>query len=716
MRMTPRSEGTSGTEPRPTIGIGHLTILRGNEFSLLCWPGGDFDARSDPSVGLYHRDTRYLSTLRVAFATSELIQLDSHERGFALYSTLTNSAAVDARGTEIPGQTVVVRRERALHNGLSERLTVSNYGRANIVVDFRIQFECDFEDIFVIRGVHRRSDQPPPMVKTDGSTVRCTYAGLDGIDRSTALIFSPPPTELDAHCADYRFELGAGQSETILLRAELDGEPTGDPETVLVRADEAKADFVKGWTAIESSSSALNGLFERAVSDLSSLCTERDGLRFLAAGVPWFDTMFGRDSLITGMALLGFQSDVLKDALLLLAGSQAQRTDPRSDEEPGKIAHETRLGELANLGEVPFGRYYGSVDATPLFVWASLEYFRWTGDEDTVRALEPALRAALAWCEQRRAASAIGALTYWRESSNGLEHQGWKDSEDAIPVAEGKTLRGPIALIEVQGYLAAALAAGEELSVLFDEPLVPRGEVHGVMAMLSSRFFNEGNAALGLDGENEPITAVSSNPGHLLWAGSCSPTQARNISDSLFAPGLFSGWGVRTLSNEERAFNPLGYHTGSVWPHDNAIILAGLRRYGFVDSVRTLGAALTEAMLGFPDHRVPELFSGDARGDRMFPTPYPVASRPQAWSAASLPWLLVSLAGITAENANTLHVVRPALPMWLDWLRLRNVRFGASTVDLMLRRVGDHVGVEVERQRGPGSVVLSARWPIAPLR
>ncbi len=684
---------------------------------MLCWPGGDFDARTDPSVGVYRRDMRYLSRLTLECCDSELIQLDSHERGFALYSTLTNPATVDSRGTHIPGQTLIVRRERTLHDGFAERLTVANYGHGAVCLDLRINFACDFEDIFVIRGIHRRTTPPPVVVELHGDRARCAYSGLDGVSRSTTFTFDPPPAELGEWVAAYQLDLAPGESTSLAFHVQLDGgvEPQG-LEAVLAAATEAKTAFVHGWTSIESSSVALNALFERAVSDLASLATERDGRCFLAAGVPWFDTLFGRDSLITGMALLGFESSVLRDALLLLAGSQATRTDARSDEEPGKIAHETRMGELANLGEVPFGRYYGSVDATPLFVWATHEYLRWTGDEDTVRALEPALRAALDWCARRREASPIGALTYWRQSANGLEHQGWKDSEDAVPAPDGRELAGPIALIEVQGYLAAALSAGRELSRLFDEPLAPDAGAHAVVTMLASSFFPDGRPALALDGAGRPIEAVASNAGHLLWAGSCSATQARIVADSMFSEGLFSGWGIRTLSAEEDSFNPLGYHTGSVWPHDNAIILAGLRRYGFVDAVRSLGSALTEAMLGFADHRVPELFSGDARGDRLFPTPYPVASRPQAWSAASLPWLLMSMAGITAEDASTLHVTRPALPAWLDWLRIRNVRFGTSTVDLMLRRVNDHVGVEVERQRGPGSVVLSARWPIAPLR
>ena len=707
--MTPRSEGTSGTEPRPTIGIGHLTVLRGNEFSLLCWPGGDFDAASDPSVGLYRRDTRYLSRFRVLCWGEELTQLDSHERGFALYSTSTNSTTADARGRPVPGQTVVLGRERALHDGVVERLTISNYGHTPITLDLAVQFECDFQDIFVIRGVDRQSEAPAASSRVAEDEVRWTYDGLDDVSRSTRLRFHPVPNALADGEAHYQLELAPRDSATVRVSIDLDDEPAPEtPEAALAAARSLKTSLTGGWAAVESSSAALNALLERAVSDVASLSTKRDGCRFLAAGVPWFDAMFGRDSLISGMALLGFDSSILRDALLLLADSQARSTEPASDAEPGKIAHETRCGELASIGEVPFARYYGSVDATPLFVWAAREYLRWTGDQKTVEALRPALQRAVEWCTGHRSLSPLGALTYWRQSANGLEHQGWKDSEDALPLAS--EARGPIALVEVQGYLAAALAAASDLGVagFGTSESVPSA----VLGLIDRKYFPSGVPAMAIDGAGEPVSAVTSNPGHLLWTGSCSPEHAQSVSDALFGRGLFTGWGIRTLSMEDPCFNPLGYHTGSVWPHDNAIILAGLRRYGFVDEVRRLGGAMIEAMLGFPDHRVPELFSGDERGDRLFPTPYPVASRPQAWSAASLPWLLMTLAGITPENDSTLHVVRPVLPPWLDWLRFRNVRFGSSTVDLTLRRIEDHASVEIERQRGPGSVVLSAQWPV----
>lgn len=714
--MTPRSEGTSGTEPRPTIGIGHLTILRGEALSLLCWPGGDFDAVTDPSVGLYRRDTRYLSRLRLLCCGSEMIQLDSHERGVILNSTLTNPAMVDCAGQQVPGQSLVIRRERALRNGITERITLANYGHHATELQLDVEYACDFEDIFVIRGVRRKGQKPVPRTSLTADRAVFDYAGADGINRRTTMQFSPAPNTLTTECARFTTTLKPGQTFGLALRVSLDRRSA--PSRVTRAAADAEADremLLANWAAIESSSPQLNALFERAVSDIASLSTPRSGRRFLAAGVPWFDALFGRDSLIAGMALLGYQPEILRDALLLLADAQARRDDRENDAEPGKIPHELRVGELANLGEVPFGRYYGSVDATPLFIWAAQEYVRWTGDQETLSSLGPALGRALNWCETRRRSSPIGALTYERESPNGLEHQGWKDSEDAVPTPDGAPLRGPLALIEVQGYLAAALAAAAALPANADT-VVGDEEVHALLGTIARNFFVDGEPVLAIDGSGEAIRAQGSNPGHLLWAGACSAAHARKISELLSRADLFSGWGVRTLSSADAAFNPLGYHTGSVWPHDNAIILAGLRRYGFVERVRSLGSALLEAMLGFADQRIPELFSGDARGDRVYPTPYPVASRPQAWSAASLPWVLQTLAGVIAENEHTLHVVRPVLPDWLDWLRLKNVRFGQSTLNLMFRRVNDHVGVEVERQRGPGSVVLSPRWPVPPLR
>ena len=716
--MLDRIDGQAGTEPRPSLGIGHLTILRGGEMSLLCRSDGDIDSDADPSAGLFFRDMRYVSKLQIRLGNARLTLLDTHDRGFWLTTTLTNPDLRDEKGALVESQSIVVRREQVLRHGIAASLQVTNHGRRVLQTELKVNFAADFEDIFVIRGIERRTPRRPVRADTTEARVTFSYRGLDEVDRSLAVIFSEAPSQLTTESASFALNLEPGDSFSTRVILSVDGHPV--PPSVEAWRAEGKAErAVWGERAgrFESSNSSLNHLYDRALDDLFSLRSTRRDHKFLAAGVPWFDAPFGRDSLITGMALLRVHSEPLRDALVMLAAEQATTLDPARDAAPGKIAHELRVGELANIGEVPFGRYYGSIDSTPLFVIALREYLRWTGDKATVLPLLPAALRAIEWCLDEASGHPRGALSYHRSGKDGLEHQGWKDSWDGVCHRDGAPVAPPVALIEVQAYLACALSAYQELSDLLGSSCPRRiNEVFDrTMTLLADHYLKLDDCPLAYDGVWNPVTVAASNPGHVLWAGACSQRQADSITARLMAPDLFSGWGIRTLNSGARAYNPLGYHVGSVWPHENALILEGFRRYGLLDHVQALGSALLEAMLGFSDGRVPELFSGDARDDRAFPTPYPTASRPQAWSAASLPWTLGSLLGVCANDPESLHITTPLLPTWLDWARLRGVRFGETTVDLFFRRDGIHVGIEVERHEGPGSIVLSRSWPIGPL-
>jgi glycogen debranching enzyme len=648
-----------------------------------------------------------------------LVSLDSHDRGFWFGATLTNPDIATDEGM-LSGQTVVVRRERVIGPNWTEKLQVTNHGRHRLRLPLVLRFSADFEDIFCVRGFKRQSERPRVESAVTADTVEFRYTGLDQVARVLEIAFHPAPAEVSPDHARYNLDLGPGESISLNLLIQMEEsqaiEDRQAPE--ITAGDVLRSGWRSEGTSFESSNANLNALYRRCMDDLYSLRSNLGGHSFFAAGVPWFDALFGRDSLITGMGLMATHPASLRETLQLLASTQASEEDPTRDAEPGKIVHEVRCGELANIGEVPFGKYYGSIDATPLFVLACREYLRWTGDLDTIRAVFPALHRAVAWCARRMSANPGGWLAYNRESSNGLEHQGWKDSEDGICDSSGASPPGPIALIEVQAYAAAAFACYQELCDAAGEtPAFEAPQRTGqLLASFNEHFLGvNGDAVLAIDGEGRQVWTPASNAGHVLWTGGCSETDAPAIAARLLASDLFSGWGVRTLGAAVPGFNPLGYHTGSVWPHDNAIIIAGFRRYGLVQPLQQLGSALLEGMMGFADGRVPELFSGDSRAGGPFPTPYPVASRPQAWAAASLPWVLTSLLGVTAESSDALHVVRPTLPGWLDWARLRNVRFGETTVDLFFRREGEHTTIEVERQVGRGSVILSPRWPIRPL-
>jgi glycogen debranching enzyme len=716
--MTSQSDQLPGLEPRPAHDISRLTVLRNEGVSLLCSAAGDFNSAQDPGAGLYHRDTRYLSRFEMLLGNSRMVMLDSQERGFWLTSTLTNPDLLDTYARVVAGQSVVIRRQSVIDGGLAVTVRITNYGKFPLAAPLQLIFGADFEDIFVIRGFARRSVKPSVSSRLGHGEVVHVYTGLDHVIRTLRMTFSEAPAQLEPGWAQFDLNLAPGESRELVVSALIDdaAAPT-HPEELVQRGVHERRTWREALTSFESNNPRLDSLFQRCLDDLYSLRTRLGGRHFLAAGVPWFDALFGRDSVIAGIASLGLSPEILRDSLTLLAKEQATETDPGRDAEPGKIPHELRFGELANLGEVPFGRYFGSIDATPLFVLGCGEYHRWTGDLETVRSLLPAARRAIEWCLKKAHDHPLGALAYDRQSVNGLEHQGWKDSEAGICHSDGSAVSAPVALVEVQAYLAAALKAYAHLcSLAGEQPGIDTAAHLGAgLALLSERFVVDGKAALALDGTGQPVWTRASNAGHVLWAGACAQDDARKLAGQLMQPDMFSGWGIRTLARGVPAYNPLGYHVGSIWPHDNAMVLEGMKRYGLLDNVERLGSGLLDAMMGFPDGRVPELFSGEDRGGQQHPTPYPVASRPQAWSAASLPWTLMTMLGITPANSEFLHIVRPALPSWLGWARLRNIRFGSTTVDLFFRREHGHTSVEVERQSGPGSVVLSPNWPHPPL-
>jgi glycogen debranching enzyme len=601
----------------------------------------------------------------------------------------------------------VIRRRRLIFETLQESLSVSNYSGRTVRFELRIELGADFHDIFEVRGFVRQSRRPQVTAEAQNDRVTYTYHGVDGATRTCHVRFSLLPSQLRPEGAVFHLEIEPRGTVTIDTRVGAERIPV---EPAFPRAvsqvQEAERAFLDGMTEIRTDNERLNDTLRRALLDIASLQTASHGETYIAAGVPWFDTLFGRDSLITGMLMTPFNPGLLRATLLLLAKFQAEETDMASDATPGKIPHELRWGELAQAGEVPFGRYYGSVDSTPLFLMAAGEYLAWTDDDETLRELLPALQRARDWCA---VSAPRGWLSYERASAIGLENQGWKDSHDALVWPDGTFVAHPIALVEVQGYLVAGLMAFARILEALgkDGADEVRAEADDLKNRLEQAFAVEGHGyAFCLDGNLRPVPTSASNQGHLLWCGAASEQGAREVAERLVAPDMFSGWGVRTLSTDVGAYNPLGYHTGSVWPHDNAIIVGGLRRYGFDDEAQRIATALIEAGLAFANHQVPELFSGDERALRLVPTPYPVASRPQAWSAASLPHMVTALLGIRPHGRSRITIVRPILPDNVAWVEVRNLQCQGGCVDLTFRRQGDHASVEVARIRGNMEVVL----------
>ncbi|HEX6030340.1 MAG TPA: glycogen debranching N-terminal domain-containing protein [Tepidiformaceae bacterium] len=709
-----------GEEPLAPHNITHYAVLRNNGISVLSLPSGEIDATNDESAstGLYHQDTRYLSCLSLSFGGVPPMLLDAREAAGGLTAIFTNSTIRSlVTGEVIPAQTLVLRRKRLIGDGLMESISVSNYGLHPIEVPLRLDFDMDFRDIFEVRGYERMGSRPSVRRTVGADEVNFSCVGADGRERRSRISFLTAPDVLDERSAGFVLKLGPRDTFSVDIEVCVDA-PVHRCEVAAVAAavNDAERQWLAAGTSFECDDDMLNAVVTRALLDIRALSTTAGGDEYIAAGVPWFDTLFGRDSLLTGIEMLAWNPTVLRMGLTVLAKYQAHSVDPVHDATPGKIPHELRSGELARSGELPFGCYYGSVDVTPLFILSAWEYFRWTGDRDTLQQLWPALERAMAWCTDQCDRDPRGFLSYSRVSSMGLENQGWKDSHDAIVWPDGRLVEGPIALIEVQGYLASAFGAFASMLAVLGagdpQPYIRRGNEFS--AAIDRHFGDELGYALCLDGNGNPVPTAASNAGHMLWSGTARADLAGKCADRLFRPDMFSGWGIRTLAASIGRYNPLGYHVGSVWPHDNALLLAGLRGYGFDDLAERLASSLLQMSVSFADLRVPELFSGDARDLRLVPTPYPVASRPQAWSAASVPYILATMLGLRPGRPGQLTITRPILPAGLNWVQLRNLACCDGTVDLTFRRSGSHVSMEVEAIRGGLEVAFSHEWPQEP--
>jgi glycogen debranching enzyme len=669
--------------------------------------------------GLYHEGTRYLSGLVLELEGGRPFFLSStvRDENDQLSVALTNPDLLRDGRVQLPMGTLSIGLRKFLWEAaFYQRLGVKNHGLEPVAVALSWHFGADFADIFEVRGMKRkrRGVDLPPEVTADRVTL--AYRGLDDVVRRTLLQFMPAPARLTAALATLELRLEPQQEATFLLTAGCEREPAHRvPLPYDAARTEAEADLerFKAWSChLSTSNGQINAWIDRAVADLHMMTTELPTGPYPYAGVPWFNTPFGRDGIITALECLWLRPALARGALAYLAATQATAVIPEQDAEPGKVLHETRSGEMAVLKEMPFGRYYGSVDATPLFVLLAGAYYQRTADRAFVESLWPHVEAALRWIDNYGDRDGDGFVEYQRQAADGLIHQGWKDADDAIFHADGSLAHGAIATCEVQGYVYAARRAGAALALALGHPR-RAAKLEAQAAALRERFEQAfwcedlSTYALALDGDKRPCRVRSSNAGQCLFTGIASPDRARRVADTLLRPESFSGWGVRTVAATERRYNPMAYHNGSVWPHDNALIAYGLARCGLGDAALRLWTGLFEAGLYFDLYRMPELFCGFAQQPGEGPVLYPVACAPQAWSAASVFLLFQACLGLTVDGtAARVCFTRPRLPASLGELRIHNLEAGGATVDLLLERHAHDVGVTVLRQEGAVEILV----------
>ncbi|MDE1932301.1 MAG: amylo-alpha-1,6-glucosidase, partial [Alphaproteobacteria bacterium] len=550
-------------------------------------------------------------------------------------------------------------------------------------------------DLFEIRGSVRERRGPLAIERHSASTVVMRYRGLDDVVRTTRLDFAPAANRLTDDAAEYDLTLAPGERASFFLTVRCDADTPARPNAFFGAMRAARRDLRAATSrvaVIDGSNAVLNRILCRSVADIYMLLTDTPQGAYPYAGIPWFSTPFGRDGIITALELLWFDPAIAKGVLRFLAATQADHVDPEHAAQPGKILHEMRQGEMARLGEVPFGRYYGTVDATPLFVLLAGRYFARTDDRETIKALWPHIDAALRWIDRDGDPDRDGFVEYAAVPGKGLFNQGWKDSEDAISHADGTLAHGAIALCEVQAYVyGAKRAAAAICRTLGMEARAAELEdaAQALRRRFDAAFWCEdlGTYALALDGNKRPCRVVSSNAGHALFAGIAEPSRARQVAASLLGRESFSGWGVRTLAASARRYNPMSYHNGSVWPHDNALVALGLARYGLKREALAIFDALFAAVQHMDLLRPPELFCGFARRHGVGPTRYPVACSPQAWASATPLALVEACLGLHCDSVRSeIRLENPILPRDIDELRLRRIRIGDGEVDLLLRR------------------------------
>jgi glycogen debranching enzyme len=705
-------------------------VLKEGDTFLVTLPDGSIPVDNGAGLGFYHRDTRFLNCLEMSVNGTAPVFLSAYTRDSHFGQMEFTNQELPSENCPVAPMSVHMRVLRTLREGIHQRIRLTGYEREKVEVVLSLLVGADFVDIFEVRGLRRpRRGQILP-VKLEKHGFVLGYRGLDGSVRSVAVAFAPAPRSLEEVGAGrvratFQMTLTPGSKHYVHLHAvpKIHGEEAAGLPVASVVPKSFKLALAKNYedynrwkqrcTSFYCDDPLFNQLLNRTVTDIYSLSADYPGIgRIVEAGVPWYAAPFGRDALIVAWQTMWVNPDIACETLYFLARLQGDRDNPGRDEQPGKIIHELRRGEVTACGETPHNPYYGSVDSTLWFIVILYELVVWLGQDKILQDLRPALDRALEWCSRYGDLDEDLFIEYRRNAEKGLINQGWKDSWDAVVDPSGRLAEGPVALVEVQGYYYKALMGASRLYQHLGETARAvrlRNRARKLRRLFLENFWLEENKwlAFALDGAKNRIVTAVSNPGHCLFTGILPRKMAVQVARRLLAPDFFSGWGIRTMSNREAVFNPLSYHNGTVWPHDNAIILTGFRAAGLAHLIEPVATSLYQAAVGFPYLRLPELFCGFARRTDASPVHYPVACNPQAWAVGAWLQILQAMLGLSCHG-NQVRVSRPVLPKWINELTVSNLTVGSGRVDLEFTRDRNKTYCSVRKTNGPVHVVLEA--------
>jgi glycogen debranching enzyme len=677
---------------------------------------GDIESLGTKQFGLFHMETRHLSRLGFFLDGRKPLLLNStiREDNSLLSIDATNLDMSEEDNHLEQGRIHIFRSASLLKGSCYLQFRFMNYDMQPHALSLGFLFEADFADIFEVRGTRRRRHGERLDNYLEDQALVLSYEGLDNVTRQTRITFSTPVHWVKNREALLERELQPREEWTIsvTIACERSGAADRTMRSLESRPPEGPPIF---RTRLSGGNRRFDGWIGRCQADLSMLMEGNPEGDYPYAGVPWFSTVFGRDGIITALECLWLAPDIARGVLQYLAATQAQDEDPARDAEPGKIIHEIRHGEMAVTREVPFGRYYGSVDSTPLFLMLAGAYFSRTDDLAFIEGIWPNIEAALQWLDKYGDLDRDGFYEYQKRSEHGLDQQGWKDSHDSVFHNNGELAMPPIALCEMQGYVYAAKQAVAGLCEYVGQSEM-RGRLLAEASELQTRFDREfwneelRSYVLALDGEKRQCAVRTSNAGHALFSKIALPSRARTLTETLLEGQSFSGWGIRTVAAHAPRYNPMSYHNGSVWPHDNALIGAGFGYYGQQHAAGRLLTGMFEAALNMDLNRLPELFCGfHRRTDGTGPTLYPVACSPQAWASGSVYMLLAACLGLQiSATERKVKLENPMLPAFLDEVRIENLSVKNAQVDLLIGRRDRGIAVDILRKEG--AVEVEARY------